>query len=370
MITQRTKLQLVAFAVISVVSLIYALIRFTDVAKAFGEDIYTVNMQMKDSGGIFSNAEVTYRGMNVGRVGELKLAKGGLIAQLNIEPDMPPIPADTQAVVMNRSAIGEQFVDLRPRKSGGPYLRDGSKISRDDVTLPPETAEVIQYAHDFAASVPTESLRTVVDESYDAFNGTGDDLRRLMDNSTEFVEAARENLPETVELLDSGSQVLDAVNDERGNIKSYSKDLKNLSATLKSSDGDIRKLIDETPETMKETSELIHEVGPGLSSLLANAITIGNLTDVNLEGLEMALQLQPALSATAVGVLREDPGRAPLGLTANVFEPPPCVKGYEDTKRRTGTETSETRFNKDAYCAEPQGSETGVRGAQNAPKPR
>src|SRR5699024_10228762 len=45
-----------------------------------------------------------------------------------------------------------------------------------------------------------------------------------------------------------------------------------------------------------------------------------------------------------------------------------CTKGY-DTKQRPATDVSEQRANTSAYCAEPPGSQTGVRGAQNAPMP-
>ena len=41
------------------------------------------------------------------------------------------IPSDVVAVVANRSAIGEQYVDLQPQNDTGPYLRDGSTIERD-----------------------------------------------------------------------------------------------------------------------------------------------------------------------------------------------------------------------------------------------
>ena len=37
-------------------------------------------------------------------------------------------PKDTVAVVENRSAVGEQYVDLQPRTAGGPFLADGDRI--------------------------------------------------------------------------------------------------------------------------------------------------------------------------------------------------------------------------------------------------
>ncbi len=367
MLTRKTQLQIVAFFVISAVALAYALFRFTDIGKVFGEDIYTVSMELEESGGIFSNAEVTYRGYNVGRVGELSLTEDGLRVRLNIEPDMPPIPADLDAYVMNRSAIGEQFVDLRPRSEGGPYLEDGSVIPVSRTSTPVPTAEVINDLTDLAGSVPTDSLRTVVDESYKAFSGTGDDLQLLMDTTRDFTRAARQNLPDTVELLRSGNQVLRTQNAEIGSIRSFSRDLRKLSETFKGSDADIRRLIEQTPPTANQLSRVVDEIGPGLSALVANLITIGELSDDRLGGLEQTLLTYPALSAGAQAILNPKEPKAPLGLALNLFDPPPCVKGYEGTKKRPGDDTSPSKYNEEAYCAEPKGSPIDVRGSQNAP---
>lgn len=367
MLTRKTIAQLIAFAVISVLAVAYALFRFADVGRVFGEDVYQVSLRLNESGGIFSNAAVSYRGLNIGRVGELRLTEDGLAAVLNIEPGSPPIPADLDAVVLNRSAIGEQFVDLRPRSSSGPFLKDGSVIPAERTKTPPETAAVIEASYTFADSVPIESMRTVVDESYDAFSGTGDDLRLLMDAQREFVTAGREHVPETVELLRSGNQLLRMQNEEFGSFKSFNQDLRKLSDTLKGSDADIRKLIDEVPASMRQLSEVVNETGPGLSALIANLITLGELSDTRLRGTEQALLTYPALSAGALAVTRSGRAEAPLGLVLNLFDPPPCVKGYEGTNKRPGNDTADVPHNTRAYCAEPQGSPINVRGSAMAP---
>ena len=105
MLIRRTKIQLVAFVVISVVAIVYALVRFAGLGSVFGNDGYTVKLQLNESGGIFTNAEVTYRGYNIGRVGEMRLTQTGLEADLNIDPSAPKVPADLDAVVANRSAV-------------------------------------------------------------------------------------------------------------------------------------------------------------------------------------------------------------------------------------------------------------------------
>ncbi|WP_019818431.1 MCE family protein [Saccharomonospora saliphila] len=367
MLLRKTKLQLVAFLVISVLGVAYALVRFTDVERAFGSGGYTVHLDLAESGGIFTGAEVTYRGYNVGEVGPLRLTESGLRADLEIDADAPPIPGELTAAVANRSAVGEQYVDLRPTRDDGPYLRQDSVIPADKVTTPVRTEALIEDLYSFTESVPTDSLRTIVDESYDAFSGTGDDLQVLMDTTREFTRVAREHLPQTVDLLEDGSTVLRTQNELSGSMRSFSEDLAALSETLKNSDGDIRELIDVAPRAATQISEVLADTGPGLSALIANLLTTSNVAVTRLDGLEQAFVTYPVVAAGAFSVTPGD-GHAHLGLVLNMFNPPACTKGYRaPDEYRPGDDTSYRPPKDDAYCAEPEGSPISVRGSQNAP---
>ena len=48
--------------------------------------------QFKDSGGIFAGAQVTYRGIPVGKVGKLSFKDDGVRATLDIENSRPQHP--------------------------------------------------------------------------------------------------------------------------------------------------------------------------------------------------------------------------------------------------------------------------------------
>jgi phospholipid/cholesterol/gamma-HCH transport system substrate-binding protein len=367
MLTRRVRLQLIAFVVIAVVAVVYALFRFTDLGKVFGAEGYTVRMNLDDSGGIFTNAEVTYRGYNVGRVGDIRLTHDGLQVDLNIDPDAPDIPADLDAVVANRSAVGEQYVDLRPRADGGPYLSAESLISADRTKTPVATDAVIRDLDSLASSVPTESLRTLVDELDLAFSG--DDLQVLLDTTSEFTRTATQHLPQTIALINDGGTVLDTQAAQTGNIKSFASDLNLLAQQLRKSDPDLRRLITAAPAAATSITALLRESGPGLSQLFANLLTVSDIVGARKDGLEYTLVSYPLFSAAGQGLLSADPGQAHLGLVLNLFNPPPCTKGYENTPRRNGTDTAAPGkpLPANTYCAEPPGSPINVRGSNNVP---
>ncbi|MFD5740276.1 MCE family protein [Streptomyces massasporeus] len=366
MITRTVKAQLLAFAAVTAVGVSYVGAEYTGLVDGLLDRGYTVRADFSDSGGIFSGAEVTYRGVPVGRVGALRLSGSeGVSVALEIEDGAPRIPADTLAVVANRSAVGEQYVDLQPRRSGGPYLLDGSAIPREDTRVPLPVTDMVLSLDRLVTSVGKEDLRITVDELGEAFAGTGPRLSRLVDSGNALVESASDSLPETVSLIEDSRKVLKTQADQGSSIKSFSRDLAALTAELKSSDGDLRRLIGNAAPAGQEVDSLLRSTRPHLPILLANLISGGQVTVARLPGVEQALVTFPVVVAGSHTVVPGD-GTTHFGLVLNADDPPPCTQGY-GTRRRDPADTGTRPANTDARCTAPRGGGTSVRGAQNAP---
>jgi phospholipid/cholesterol/gamma-HCH transport system substrate-binding protein len=365
-ITRTVKAQLLAFATVTAVGVSYVGAEYTGLVDDLLDRGYTVRADFADSGGIFSGAEVTYRGVPVGRVGALRLTGSeGVSVALEIEDGAPRIPADTLAVVANRSAVGEQYVDLQPRRSGGPYLLDGSAIPREDTRVPLPVTDMVVSLDRLVTSVGKEDLRITVDELGEAFSGTGPHLSRLVDSGNALVESASDSLPETISLIEDSRKVLKTQADQGSSIKSFSRDLAALTAELKSSDGDLRRLIGNAVPAGQEVNSLLRSTRPHLPVLLANLISGGQVTVARLPGVEQALVTFPVVVAGSHTVIPGD-GTTHFGLVLNADDPPPCTQGY-GTRRRDPADTGTRPANTDARCTAPRGGGTSVRGAQNAP---
>jgi phospholipid/cholesterol/gamma-HCH transport system substrate-binding protein len=72
-ITSRTKKQLLAFVFITLVGVSYVGARYARLDRLVYDSAFSVNAEFADSGGIFTGAEVTYRGVKVGQVSDMKL---------------------------------------------------------------------------------------------------------------------------------------------------------------------------------------------------------------------------------------------------------------------------------------------------------
>ncbi|MER6125580.1 MlaD family protein [Streptomyces sp. NPDC001795] len=365
MITRTVKAQLLAFATVTAVGVSYIGAEYTGLADDLLGRGYTVTADFADSGGVFPGAEVTYRGVPVGRVGALRLNGSGVSVALEIKDGAPRIPADTLAVVADRSAVGEQYVDLQPRHSGGPYLMEGSPIPRDRTRVPLPVTDLVLSLDRLVNSVGKDDLRTTVDELGKAFSGTGPRLSRLVDSGNELVESASDSLPQTISLIEDSRKVLRTQADKGSAIKSFSRDLAALTAQLKSSDGDVRRLIGNAVPAAQEVDSLLKSTRPHLPVLLANLITGGQITVARLPGVEQALVTFPVVVAGSYTVVPGD-GTTHFGLVVNADDPPPCTQGY-GTGRRDPADTSTRPANTAARCTAPRGSRTSVRGAQNAP---
>ncbi|MER7521281.1 MlaD family protein [Streptomyces sp. NPDC126499] len=365
MITRTVRAQLLAFAAITAVGVSYVGAEYTGLVDRVLDRGYTVRAEFADSGGIYEGAEVNYRGVPVGRVGELRLTDSGGVSVALLLEDSPTIPADSLAVVANRSAVGEQYVDLQPRSADGPRLREGSTIPRRNTRVPVPATEMILSLDRLVGSVDRRDLRVTVDELGKAFAGTGPHLTRLVDSGNALVESASGALPETIALIEDSRKVLKTQADQGSAITSFSRDLAALTGQLKASDGDLRALIGNGTSAAQEVEQLMKDNRPHLPVLLGNLISGGQITLARLPGLEQALVTFPVVVAGSYTVIPGD-GTIHFGLVVNADDPPPCRQGY-GTQRRDPADTSDRPAATDARCSAPRGGPTSVRGAQNAP---
>lgn len=335
MLTKGIRRQVLLFLVLALLGVSYVGANYAGLDKLLYDDGYVVRARFASAGGIFTNAEVTYRGVPVGRVGELRLTASGMEADLLIDSAGAGIPADTEAVVANRSAAGEQYVDLRPRRTGGSVLRDGSVIQQADTAIPLPVDRVLSNLDALVESVPKEDLRTVVDELHNATSGAGPHLEGLLDNGIDFIHAAAEHVPQTTRLVTDTETVLRTQLEHSEAIRTFGSQAALLADQLKRSDGDIRALIGAVPPAAREVSALIRESGPGMGLLMANLLTTSEVLEVRQDGLEQLLVMGPKAVAAGSSVVRAD--GAHFGLSLTFFAPPPCTKGYGGTEYRDGS---------------------------------
>jgi phospholipid/cholesterol/gamma-HCH transport system substrate-binding protein len=374
MISLATKARLMLFVLITLAGLSYVSANYVGLFNGlFGPSGCTVHADFPDSGGIFADAEVTYRGVGVGRVGALHLTDRGVRVDLRIRDCAgAEIPADSAASVSDRSVIGEQYVDLTPPNDKGPYFRGGEVIPMRRTSIPVSPQELLSNIDALVTSVDTAKLRTVVDELGAAFNQRGPDLGHLLDSTHDLLSAAQQNLPATVALIEQSATVLQTQLDEKDPLRSWAHSLNLLSRQLKASDPDIRTLLDHGPSDLGVVEKFVQDNRTDLGVTLGNLATVGTLLVRHLDGIEEVLEVYPVIAAGGQTVIQPDSVGA-LGMVLNVNDPKDCgdpakgSEGYGGTRLRSPSDLSPSAPNVAAHCTASVSSGTDVRGSANVP---
>jgi phospholipid/cholesterol/gamma-HCH transport system substrate-binding protein len=370
MITRRTKVQLLVFAIITLLGVSFVGARYARLDRVFVDDAYTVVAHFADSGGAFAGAEVSYRGVRIGQVSKMELTQQGVDIHLDIDNDQDKIPADTIAVVGNRSAVGEQYVELQPRVDEGPYLVDDSEIDVDRTRTPIQTDTLLTHMSETVRSVDEQDLQTVTTEFGAAFGGAGADLQTIIDSGNEFLNAADDNFEITTKLIKDSNVVLRGQVDSESSLRSFARDLSVFSTSLVGADKDLRAVIDNGSATANQLRRFLEDNEVDLASLINNLVTTGEVVVSRLDGVEQMLVLYPYVVEGGFTVVSKTPATgnydAHFGMIMTE-QPHVCHGGYEGTDRRSPLDGSNRPMNMSAGCTE-SAAQSNARGAQHAPR--
>ena len=339
MITTTTKIQLVIFAIVTVLGAAFVGGRYAKIDRLVVDRSYPVQANFKESGGIYAGAEVTYRGLPVGKVKKLEWLPSGVRATLDIEKKAPKVPSDVFAVVANKSAIGEQYIDLEPRTASGPYLHANSVISSANTKVPLDTTRLLLDVGKLTSSVSVQSLQTLINEVGLAFAGYGEDLGNIIDTMTSFLKAADRNFPETQALIRGSGTVLGTFADKRGEFASFTDDLTKLTHTLVDSDDDFRDLVGDGPDSEKVISAVIRENTSDLDSLFHSLTGVTGVLDKRWKAIETISILLPYLADGGFSTMVESvtrPGKSNTSIGLIVRDTTPAEYKAEVCKYEYG----------------------------------
>jgi phospholipid/cholesterol/gamma-HCH transport system substrate-binding protein len=369
MLSRFVRIQLGIFAVVGTIGVIAMVLFYIQAPTLLGIGRMTVTLQLPATGGLYRFSNVTYRGVQVGKVTAVSLTSDGAKATLSLNTS-PKIPANLQAEVRSVSAVGEQYVDLRPRSDSGPYLRNGSTIAMRDTTIPQAVGPMLDQVSALVNSIPKDKLGQLLDESFQAFNGSGYDVGSLSDSSSRIADYSNAIADRTRTLIDDSGPFLDSQAQTTGAIRKWARSFAGISDVLANDDSRFRTLLQNGPEAANEASRLLEQIKPTLPVLLANLTTIGQIGVTYHPGLEQLLVLLPPLVAveqTANGINWPD-GHAHGDFALTVDDPPICTVGFlPQSSWRSPDDESDIDTPDGLYCKLPQDSPLSVRGARNYP---
>lgn len=369
MLTRFVKIQLAIFTILSVVGIVTMLATYVRVPVLLGIGRISVVIEMPRAAGLYRFANVTFRGIEVGKVVDVSANANQARVQLSVEGSVR-IPASSTVYVRSMSAIGEQYVDFEATDSSGPYLDDGALIPASSVVTPVRTGPMLDRVGELVASVPPDRLNALVDESFTAFNGAGDDLGALIDSTEQLATALNAASNQSAALVDDGSVVLGDQLQSADALRSWTRSLAGVTTQLVDDDPHVRTILDHGPGLADQVSQLLAQLKPTLPILLSNLTTIGQIAVTYRPGIEQLLVLLPPTAASfqATSGTQNYTGIATGDFRLQLDDPPGCTVGYlPQTQWRSPSDTTTIDTPDGLYCKLPQDSPLAVRGARNYP---
>ena len=375
-LTRRIKVQVAVFTAIALAAIGIVFFGYLQVQSTFfGVGRYTVMVELPQAGGLYAGGNVTYRGVTVGRVQEVRLTNTGAEAVLQVKSNVDIPVTDLAAEVHSVSAVGEQYVALTPHARAGPKLRNGDVIPVNRTTVPPDINALLAATNRGLQAIPRDSLKTVVDESYVAFGGLGPELSRLLKGTTSLAIDARKNLDSLTTVIDESKPLLDSQTESSDAVQAWASNLANITRQLQTQDAAVRGVINKGGPAAEETRQLFDRLQPTLPIVLANLVSVGDVAVAYRADLEQLLVVIPAATAGGTATVLPDknikssyPGLN-LSFKLNLDLPPACTTGYlpPEQIRSPSFEDHPDRPAGDLYCRIPQDSALNVRGARNYP---
>lgn len=370
MIDRLAKIQLSIFAVITVITLSVMAIFYLRLPATFGIGTYGVSADFVAGGGLYKNANVTYRGVAVGRVESVGLNPNGVTAHMRLNSGTA-IPSNVTATVLSVSAIGEQYIDLVPPENpSSTKLRNGFRIQRQNTRIGQDVADLLRQAETLLGSLGDTRLRELLHEAFIATNGAGPELARLIESARLLVDEANANYPQVSQLIDQAGPFLQAQIRAGGDIKSLADGLARFTWQLRAADPRLRDTLADAPDAIDEANTAFSGIRPSFPALAASLANLGRVGVIYHKSIEQLLVVFPALFAaiiTSAGGVPQDEG-AKLDFKIDLHDPPPCMTGFLPPPLvRSPADESVREIPRDMYCKTAQNDPSTVRGARNYP---
>jgi phospholipid/cholesterol/gamma-HCH transport system substrate-binding protein len=281
---------LVIVIVVGVWYIVFDVLQYRLVSQPFA-----VTVLMPSAGGLYSGADVTYRGVTVGTVTSLDLSANQVAVKIGVDPG-ERIPDNGQVLVKQLSALGEQFLDLEPATGGGPYLQAGSVIPANRVVLPTPIGTALIDLGALLKSLNPQSLQTVESFLSSAFIGTGPALRTIIVTGQELFDSLVAAQPETVNLIIDGKTDLHTLQATDGDLATFSQGLASLTGQLKDSNSDLQALIRNSQAAEQQLNPFLVANSVSIASTISSLATDAHISNEYNPQVHATFELLPVVS--------------------------------------------------------------------------
>jgi phospholipid/cholesterol/gamma-HCH transport system substrate-binding protein len=286
-ITRRVLINTIAFGVTSLI--LFAMLAVRILPTVFASS-YTIAGVFSEAGGVFTDQEVTYRGVQVGRVGSMRLTNHAVKIDMIIQSRYKLPREGITARVLYKSAVGEQFIDLVPTHEGAPFMSEGDVIPLERTSIPVQTEDLLRELNSVLASLDPHALGSVVHELGTGLRNHGTDLKNILMALDTLTAIGATHQAEIATGIRSGASLQAAFNSTKEDFVSASGSLSTVSGVLAKRRTELEKTLDSTKILDAQILALLKDREAQINTIVADAGTLTRLTHAYLPDLDLSLE--------------------------------------------------------------------------------
>src|ERR1700746_1496638 len=252
MLTPFIRRQLILFGILTAIALSVLGVYYLQILSLVGIGQYDLKAELPASGGLYPTANVTYRGITIGKVTAVEPTEQGAQATMSIDSRYK-IPIDATANVHSVSAVGEQYLDLESTGNPGKFLSSGQTITKG--TVPSEIGPALDTANRGLAALPKDKIGTLLDETAQSVGGLGPALQRLVDATQAIVGDFKTNITSVNDIIQNSGPVLDSQVDSGNAIERWARNLNTLAAQSAENDQHVKSILSQAAPTADQLNE-------------------------------------------------------------------------------------------------------------------
>lgn len=225
---------------------------------------YRIEIPLKEASQLEQESDVRISGVSVGKVKRIDLDdRGRASATIELEPEYAPVPADTRAMLRQKTLLGETYVELTPGDDTVAGLPEGDALPAAQVAPSVQLDEIYRTFDDRTRAAFQEWMQGAAG----ALDGRGEDLSVALASLDGFARETDQALRildsesvATSELVASAGEVFGALSERPGQLSGLIRNTERVFATTARRDRDLQDLFRVLPTFERESRMTLHRL--------------------------------------------------------------------------------------------------------------
>jgi phospholipid/cholesterol/gamma-HCH transport system substrate-binding protein len=223
---------------------------------------YRVTASFAEASQLATEADVRISGVPVGKVKAIEPDQqtGRSVVTIELKSRYAPLPSDAQAILRQKTLLGETYVELTPGTDGARELPEGGELPEGNVSETVELDEILRTFDPRTRAAFQEWMQTQAQ----AIAGHGRDVNDALGNLGPFAEDAAElvdilNRQDAAvsQLISNTGVVFEALTERDGQLRSLIENADRVFATTAARDRELQEAFMALPTFERESRETV-----------------------------------------------------------------------------------------------------------------